>query len=153
MIVFRILAIAALFLASPCLAATGLIEVKSPMTVKETADKLSSVLEKNGINLFARIDHSAGAKKVGKELRPTELLIFGNPKNGTPFIECSQTVAIDLPLKILVWQDASSQVWMGYNDLAYLAERHGAADCPAVKSLTQAVQALVDQTLAKDTSK
>jgi uncharacterized protein (DUF302 family) len=70
---------------------------------------------------------AAGAAKIGKQLRPTELLIFGNPQGGTPFMECSQTVGIDLPLKALVWQDAAGQVWIGYNDPAYLEQRHGAA--------------------------
>ena len=77
------------------------------------------------MTIFARIDHAAGAAKVGKKQRSTEVLIFGNPQGGTPFMECNQTVGIDLPLKALVWEDASGQVWLGYNDPAFLVQRHG----------------------------
>jgi len=75
------------------------------------------------------VDHAAGAKKIGKDLRPTELLVFGNPQGGTPLMECAQSAGIDLPLKALAWQDASGQVWLGYNDPQFLAARHGASDC------------------------
>ena len=94
--------------------------------------------------MFARIDHAAGAAKIGKTLRPTELLIFGNPQGGTPFMECAQTVGIDLPLKALVWEDASAQVWLGYNDPAYLAQRHGVPQCPAVEMLGKALSGLAE---------
>ncbi len=85
------------------------------------------------MTIFARVDHAAGAAKIGKTLRATEVLIFGNPQGGTPFMECSQTVGIDLPLKALVWEDASGQVWLGYNDPAFLAQRHGVPQCPVVR--------------------
>ena len=100
--------------------ADGLITVKSPHSPKDTMDRLEALLKQKGMTIFARIDHAAGAAKVGKTLRATELLIFGNPQGGTPFMECSQTVGIDLPLKALVWEDASGQVWLGYNDPAFL---------------------------------
>ena len=90
-------------------AAEGLIAVKSPYSPKETMDRLEIVLKEKGMTLFARIDHAAGAAKVGKQLRPTEVLIFGNPQGGTPFMECDQTVGIDLPLKALVWEDGSGR--------------------------------------------
>ena len=91
---------------------------------------------------------TAGAAKIGKALRPTEVLIFGNPQGGTPFMECGQTVGIDLPLKALVWQDAAGQVWLGYNDPAFLAQRHGVAQCPAVESLKNALAAIAHESVA-----
>ena len=142
--------IALLFLASSvALGADGVIEVKSAYSPKETMDRLEAFAKQRGLIIFARIDHAAGAAKVGKPLRPTELLIFGNPQGGTPLMECSQTAGIDLPLKALVWQDASLQVWVGYNDPAFLARRHGAAQCPAVEPLSKALAGLVEQTVAR----
>jgi uncharacterized protein (DUF302 family) len=110
----------------------GLIRVKSSHDVKNTADRLENILKEKGMNVFLRIDHTEGARKVGKELRPTELIIFGNPKVGTPLMQCSQTMAIDLPQKALIWQDESGQVWLTYNDPQYLATRHGIDACKAV---------------------
>jgi len=110
----------------------GLINLKSSHDVKNTADRLETVLKEKGMNVFLRIDHTEGARKVGQELRPTELVIFGNPKVGTPLMQCSQTAAIDLPQKALVWQDESGQVWLTYNDPQYLAKRHGIDGCNAV---------------------
>ena len=95
-------------------------------------DRLEKVVKERGLKVFARIDHAAGAAKIGKTLRPTELLIFGDPKGGTPFMECAQSAGIDLPLKALVWEDASGQVWLGYNDPAYLAKRHEVSECAVV---------------------
>ena len=128
-------------------AADGLVAVKSPHSAKDTMTRLEEAVTKRGLTVFARIDHAAGAAKIGKTLRPTELLIFGNPQGGTPFMECEQTVGIDLPLKALVWEDASAQVWVGYNDPAYLAQRHGAPACPAVETLRKALGALVEATV------
>ena len=93
-------------------AADGVIAVKSPRGAKETMNLFEELAKQKGLNVFARIDHAAGAAKIGKSLRPTELLIFGNPQGGTPFMECAQSVGIDLPLKVLVWEDASGQVWL-----------------------------------------
>ncbi len=138
-----------LFASSLVWAATGLIAIKSPYNAKETVDRLEIVLREKGLTIFARIDHAAGAAKVGKQLRPTEVLIFGNPQGGTPFMECSQTAGIDLPLKALAWEDASGQVWLGYNDPVYVADRHGAPQCPAVSNLTQALASLAQATVAK----
>jgi uncharacterized protein (DUF302 family) len=129
-------------------AADGLVAVKSPHGAKATMDKLEKIVRDKGLNIFARIDHAAGAAKVGKTLRPTELLIFGNPQGGTPFMECAQSVGIDLPLKALVWQDASSQVWLGYNDPVYLAQRHGVADCAVAQNLRQALVGLTGAAVA-----
>ena len=123
-------------------AADGLVVVQSPLSAKDTMDRVQDNAEQRGLTIFARVDHAAGAAKVGKELPPTELLIFGNPKGGTPFMECAQTVAIDLPLKILVWEDADGQVWLGYNDPAFIAARHGVPECPSVAMLSKALASL-----------
>lgn len=118
-----------LMFASIASAENGLINVKSSRTVKETADRLESVLKEKGMTVFARIKHSDGAKKAGVDLRPTELVIFGNPKVGAPLMKCSQTVGIDLPQKALIWKDDTGQVWFTYNDPQYLSKRHGLSAC------------------------
>jgi uncharacterized protein (DUF302 family) len=146
---YTLLALAFFATAAMAFAADGLIEVKSPHGVKETMNRLEKIVEQRGLNVFARIDHAAGAAKVGKSLRPTELLIFGNPQGGTPLMECAQTAGIDLPLKTLVWEDATKQVWLGYNDPAYLAQRHGAVDCPVVENLRKALSGIVAAAVAK----
>ena len=134
-----------LCLALPAFAADGLLAVESKRGAKETMDRLESVVKERGLNVFARIDHAAGAAKIGKTLRPTEVLIFGNPQGGTPLMECAQSAGIDLPLKALVWQDEAGRVWIGYNDPAYLAARHGAASCPAATGLAKALAGLVQE--------
>jgi len=111
---------------------SGLVTVKSVHDVAQTADRLEKVLKAKGMKVFARIDHAQGAAGAGLQLRPTELVIFGNPKVGTPLMNCSQSVAIDLPQKALIWQDADGQVWFSYNDPGYLAKRHGLTGCDAV---------------------
>ena len=120
------------FLVSFASAESGLISVKSAHDVTTTADRLETILKEKGMNVFIRINHAEGAKKVGKDLRPTELLIFGNPNVGTPLMQCAQSVAIDLPQKALIWQDDAGQVWLSYNDPQYLAERHGITECGEV---------------------
>ena len=105
--------------------ADGLITTKSSRGPKETMEKLVAEIEGKGLTVFARVDHAAGAKAAGMELRPTELVIFGNAKGGTPLMQANQTVGIDLPLKALVWQDASGDTWLSYNDPAWIAQRHG----------------------------
>ena len=131
------------------LAADGLVAIKSPFSAKETMNRFEENAKQRGLNVFARIDHAAGAAKIGKTLRPTEVLIFGNPQGGTPFMECAHSVGIDLPHKALVWEDAQGQVWLGYNDPAYLAQRHGVAQCPAVSGLTKALAGLAEVTVAR----
>ena len=121
-----------LVLASPGLTEPGLISVKSAHDVKNTADRLETVLKEKGMNVFGWINHTEGARKVGQELRPAELVIFGNPKVGTPLMQCGQTVAIDLPQKALIWQDEDGQAWLTYNDPQYIATRHGIDGCGAV---------------------
>lgn len=129
-------------------AADGLIAVPSPYSVKETIDRFETAAESRGINIFLRIDHAQGARNVGKDLRPTELLVFGNPQGGTPLMECAQTAGIDLPLKALAWQDAIGQVWLGYNDPQYLASRHGANDCgPVVENMSNTLNGMTQEAI------
>lgn len=123
-------------------AADGLTALKSPHSVKITVDRLEAAAKARGLNIFLRVDHAAGAQKIGKQLRPTELLVFGNPQGGTPLMECAQTSGIDLPLKALAWQDAAGQVWLGYNTPDYLAKRHAAGDCAVVPNLLKALSGL-----------
>jgi uncharacterized protein (DUF302 family) len=130
-------------------AADGLVMLKSPYAVGETLGRFEALAKQRDLVIFARVDHAAGAAKIGKTLRPTEVLIFGNPQGGTPFMECAQTVGIDLPLKVLAWQDAAGQVWLGYNDPAWLAQRHGAAQCPVVPNLGRALSKLAEATIAR----
>ena len=130
-------------------AADGLVSVKSPYSARETMTRLEDLVKERGLTVFARIDHAAGAAKIGQTLRATEVLIFGNPQGGTPFLDCAQTVGIDLPLKALVWEDASAQVWLSYNDTAYLARRHAAPDCPAVENLRRALAGIAEAVTTK----
>lgn len=146
---FRIVAILLFCLSTNAWAADGLVSVKSPHSVKQTMDRLESVVTAAGMKVFTRVDHAAGAATIGKQLRPTELLIFGNPKGGTPFMECAQTVGIDLPVKALVWQDEAGQVWLGYNDPAFIAKRHEVPDCQAATGMGKALAGFADKTISK----
>jgi len=105
--------------------ATGIIDVSSRYSVPETLSRLQAILKEKGITVFALIDHSGEAQKVGLTMRPTQLLIFGSPKGGTPLMVAAPRVAIDLPLKALAWQDDQGKVWLSYNSAEYLQERHG----------------------------
>ncbi|MGA8617977.1 MAG: DUF302 domain-containing protein [Candidatus Sulfotelmatobacter sp.] len=104
--------------------ANGLVQVPSPYSVDETVQRLQSILAQKGLRVFALVDHSGEAEKVGMKMRPTKLLIFGSPKAGTPLMVAAPTLAIDLPLKALVWQDENGKVWVSYNSPEYLQERH-----------------------------
>ena len=121
-----------LIFAMQTVAAEGMINVQSDFNFKETTDRLESILNEKGMTIFNRIKHSEGAGKVGIELRETELIIFGNPKVGSPLMKCQQSVAIDLPQKALVWEDHDSNVWISYNDPTYLEKRHGISGCGEV---------------------
>jgi uncharacterized protein (DUF302 family) len=109
-------------------AGDGLISTVSRYSVPETLEKLKAVLSAKGITVFALIDHSGEAAKVGLKMHPTQLLIFGNPKGGTPIMVAAPTAAIDLPLKALAWEDGDGKVWLSYNDPAYLKRRFGLSD-------------------------
>ncbi len=102
----------------------GLVDLPSKHSVDETVEQLKGILQSKGVTLFAMIDHSGEAAKAGLTMRPTKLLIFGNPKSGTPVMLAAPSSAIDLPLKILIWEDAQQKVWVTYNSPAYLQERH-----------------------------
>jgi uncharacterized protein (DUF302 family) len=109
---------------NPVQAKNGIINVASNHSVDQTVDKLKGILQSKGITLFAVIDHSGEAAKVGITMPPTKLLIFGNPKGGTPPMLAAPSIALDLPLKILVWEDSQGKVWLSYNSPGYLKERH-----------------------------
>jgi len=133
-------ALLSLLIALPAVAAEGVISLQSQHSVTLTADRLVGLLESKGMTVFNRIDHAAAAQTVGIELRPTTLVIFGNPKVGSPLMQCSQTTAIDLPQKMLIWQDEKQQVWISYNDPAYLKNRHQITGCDEVlKKVTGAL--------------
>ena len=103
----------------------GIIDTPSNHSVDETVEKLKRTLQAKGVNIFAIVDHSGEAETVGLKMRPTKLVIFGSPKAGTPVMLAAPSVAIDLPLKILIWEDREGKVWVSYNSLTYLQERHG----------------------------
>lgn len=129
---FRILTLAIVMLfASTLQAADGLVRFKSPHSVPVTTERLVSALKEKGMTVFRQVDHQQGAANVDLSMPPTRVVIFGNPKVGTPLMQCAPTTAIDLPQKMLIWEDADGQVWLGYNDPSYLKERHGIKGCDA----------------------
>ena len=109
-------------------AGQGMLVKASHYSVAETLDRLEKIVTGKGITVFARVDHGSGAKKVDIPLRPTQLLIFGNPKLGAPLMQNQQTIGIDLPLKALAWEDAEGKVWLGYNQPSYIAARHSVTE-------------------------
>jgi uncharacterized protein (DUF302 family) len=126
------------------MAAQGLTTLRSSYGPKDTMNRLEAEVRAKGMTVFARIDHAAGARAAGLSLRPTEVLIFGNAKAGTPLMQSVQTVGIDLPLKALVWQDSSGDTWLSYNDPAWLAQRHGVSGetAAAISTMTAALGAV-----------
>lgn len=145
-----ILAIAGASACTTVPASDGLVSVTSPHSVAVTVERLESLARERGLRVFLSLDHSAGAASVGETLAPTELVVFGNPKGGTPLMQCAQTIGIDLPLKALVWQDAAGIVHVTYNDLAAVAGRHGISACPAVARVSAALESLVGASVAPD---
>jgi uncharacterized protein (DUF302 family) len=121
----------------------GIISKPSKSSVPETLDRLEAILRAKGITVFARIDHSGEAEKVGMKMPPTQVLIFGNPKGGTPLMLAAPTSAIDLPLKALAWQDSDGSVWLSYNDPEYLKRRFGVSDAD-IKAIA-AASAVIEQ--------
>ncbi|MEO1295321.1 MAG: DUF302 domain-containing protein [Cyanobacteria bacterium J06636_16] len=116
---------------------TGMIQLPSQFGVAETGDRFEDALQQRQLTLFSRIDHAENAASVDKDLRETQLIIFGNPNVGTPLMQCNQTVAIDLPQKVLIWQDEAGQVWLAYNDPEYLMTRHDLTECePIIERIT-----------------
>lgn len=128
----RLILMVVLTLPLSVMAAEGMVAIKSNHSTEATADKLEAVLEEKGMTVMNRINHAEGAKKAGLELRSTEVVIFGNPKVGTPLMQCAQSVAIDLPQKALIWEDSEGVVWLGYNDPEYLKQRHYIEGCDEV---------------------
>ena len=126
------------------MAADGLTTVRSSYGPKDTMNRLEAEVKAKGMTVFARIDHAAGAAAVGLSLQPTEFLIFGNAKGGTPLMQSAQTIGIDLPLKALVWQDEAGSTWLSYNDPGWLAKRHrvGPEGEATVKAMTAALNAV-----------
>jgi uncharacterized protein (DUF302 family) len=129
--------------------AEGLTTVPSSHPAGETIDRLAAAAGQAGLEIFARVDHAAGAAAVGLELRPTLLLIFGQARGGTPFMQAAQTAGIDLPLKALAWTDADGQTWLSYNDPAWIAARHGLG--AAAAAATGALQAVLARLAAAAT--
>jgi len=113
-------------------AADGMLSIESQFSVEDTANRLETILNEKGMTIFNRIRHSASAKKIGVELRDTQLIIFGNPKAGSPLMKCQQSMAIDLPQKALIWQDENDKVWISHNDLGFMQQRHNIQGCEKV---------------------
>ena len=126
----------------------GLTTIASSHDPKETIDRLEAEIRAKGMTVFARIDHAAGAAEVGLTLAPTELIVFGNARGGTPLMQSVQTVGIDLPLKVLVWQDAADKTWLSYNEPSWIAQRHGVADAEQVVSKMAAALSAMARTAA-----
>ena len=121
----------------------GLTSIRSRFGPKETMDRLQAEIRARGMTVFARIDHAAGAAEVGLTLRPTELIIFGNARGGTPLMQSVQTVGIDLPLKALVWEDTAGKTWISYNEPSWIAQRHSVANAePVVSKMAAALSAM-----------
>ena len=139
-----------LITSTPLAAADGVISAKSAFNVEETANRIESILNEKGMTIFKRVNHSEGAANVGIDLRATELIIFGNPKVGSPLMQCQQTVAIDLPQKALIWEDSESQVWISYNDPRYLEKRHNISGCEEVLSkIEKALSGIISKAATK----
>jgi|TARA_R110001583_G_scaffold102342_1_gene248926 uncharacterized protein (DUF302 family) len=126
------LAVAVLFASTNVYAVESLITVESHYSAKETADRFESIIKDKGFTVFARIDHQKNAAGVNLTLRPTEVIIFGNPNIGTQLMQCNQLVAIDLPQKVLVSEDADNKVWLSYNNPQYIKQRHSITGCDEV---------------------
>ena len=122
--------------------ADGLVRVSSALEPRETMDRLEKAIKDRGLTVFARVDHAGGARAAGLSLGPTELIIFGNARGGTPLMQAAQEAGIDLPLKALVYQDAAGKVWLAYNDPHWLADRHHLPDLPNIVLLTRLLETL-----------
>lgn len=128
----------------------GLVTLQSNHSVKDTANKLASIIESKGMTVFARVDHQKNAAGVNLELRPTQVIMFGNPKAGTPLMQCEQSVAIDLPQKILISEDADNKVWLSYNNPDYLKTRHDIQGCDtAIDNISKALSGISQAAIAK----
>ncbi len=132
------------------MAKDGLVTLESRHPAAETSERIKAEIEKRGMSIFARVDHAAAARAAGMELRPTEVLMFGNPRAGTPLMQADQTIGIDLPLKLLVWEDGAGKVWVSYNDPVWLGARHGlpAGEDDRLKGMAAGLQAIASAAAA-----
>jgi uncharacterized protein (DUF302 family) len=145
-----IAATAAVLVMAAGTAQAELVRKQSPHSVAATVDRLAAAVKAKGLTVFARIDHAAGAKKVDLDLRPTELIIFGSANVGTPLMQAQQTMGLDLPLKVLAWQDEGGKVWLAYEAPADMAAAHGLPkDNPAIKKVTGALDAFTSAAVKK----
>jgi len=145
-----IVAILALLVLTPSANAAELITKKSAYTVSETVDRLAAAVEAAGARVFARVDHAAGAQSVGKDLRPTQMLMFGNPKLGTPALQAAQSAGLDLPLRAVVYQDAAGEVFLAYHFPSTLSAVHGIpADAEVLARMTGALNKLTDKAVGR----
>ncbi len=128
----------------------GLTSIQSGFDPRQTMDRLEAEIKARGMSVFARINHSGLAAEAGLTLRPTEVVLFGNPRGGTPLMQANQTIGIDLPLKALVWQDANEKTWLSYNDPAWLAKRHEIA---GVDRVVTAMSSMLAEIASKATKK
>ena len=132
------------------MAVDGLTTIRSSYAPEETINRLEAEIKARGMTVFAHIDHAAGAAAVGLTLRSTDVFLFGNAKGGTPLMQSIQTIGIDLPLKMLAWQDANGKNWLAYNDIAWLAKRHGLGEdlAPAISGIAKALAKLAETAAA-----
>ena len=145
-----LMTLAIVFIAFPAIASDGMVNVQSNFNVEETADRMESILKEKGMTVFNRIKHSEAAAAVGIELRNTELILFGNPKVGSPLMKCQQSAAIDLPQKALIWEDDKATVWISYNNPRYLETRHNITGCEEVISkIERALAGIAESTATK----
>jgi uncharacterized protein (DUF302 family) len=129
-------------------ASHGLVAMKSPHAPALTIERLEAEVKKRNLAVVSRVDHAAAAQRIGQTLRPTVVLMFGNPQAGTPLMQCAQLAGIDLPMKALVWADAAGQTWLGYNDPQWLMHRHGVRDCPPAEQVAKALSGIAAATVA-----
>jgi uncharacterized protein (DUF302 family) len=146
----QLLLLLLLFVPTYAFGSHGMITVESSHSTQVTADRLEPILKEKGMTVFSRIDHAAGALGIGETLRPTILFIFGNPRAGTALMKCNQTAGIDLPLKILIWEDDMGLVKLTYNDPRYIADRHGISDCGQIlEKMTGALKGFAEKATMK----
>ncbi|MCG6872389.1 MAG: DUF302 domain-containing protein [Gammaproteobacteria bacterium] len=136
-------------LVATAFADSGLVVKQSPYSVVVTLDRLTTIVQGKGLNVVARVRHSTAASNAGLSLRPTEMLIFGNPKMGTPLMNANQTIGIDLPMRVLAWKDANGKVWVGYYPPADLAARHGVQRPGIIQKMTGALDKLTSAAIAR----
>ena len=142
-----------LFFIGNASAADGMLNVESQFSVEDTANRLETILNEKGMTIFNRIRHSEAAAKVGIQLRDTQLVLFGNPKAGSPLMKCQQSMAIDLPQKALIWKDENDKVWISHNDLRFMQKRHDIQGCEKVIAKVSGILAKVTTAAATKSAK